>query len=212
MRCAWVLAILCLAALAVAGCTAMLYPMALAYGGATESELKRSREAFVELRGTIAMAPLFVAQTGVIRDWEPAFEAEPARMALARVREAVSPGAELEREVPVVPEIAHGKNQLRYANQRGRAYAAWVASKKAPSGLWLFTEILANREGTEVYGGYAWIVDAAGRIAYERHFNSHTFGKPSLPGIGPFLDLVVQVFVSDLERDPMELFPKYGVG
>lgn len=200
------------AAFASSGCAMMLYPIARAFGGASESQLAISRKACADMKTAIVTGPLFVSPTLVFRAWKPAFETGAAGMVVERLRRDVNTNAELIGETPAVTETVHGGNQLRYMNARGRAYAAWVAAKKAPAGHWVFTEIIANREGTEVVGGYCWVIDASGRIAYNRLFNSHFFKSPSLPGFDAFLDFVMKTFVRDLAREPIELFPKWGVG
>ncbi len=88
----------------------------------------------------------------------------------------------------------------------------WVRAKGVAEGHLVFVEVIADAEGKEIFGGYCWVIDSSGRIAYNRLFNSHHFDSPSMPGMESFLRLVVKVFVSEKALEPEHLFPPYGVG
>jgi hypothetical protein len=207
-----ILALSLLAGLASSGCSAVLYPFARAFGGRSEPELAASRLAFAEMKTVIATGPVFVFPARVFRDWKPGFEAEPAQKLVELFRSEINPQTSFAQETPEVPDTPHGANQLRYSNARGDVYAAWVRARGVAEGHLVFVEVIADAEAKEIFGGYCWVIDSSGRIAYGRLFNSHHFDSPSMPGMESFLRFVVKVFGSDLTLEPERLFPRYGVG
>jgi len=195
------------------GCHAAAYPLARAFGGAKESELKVSRQAFAamktEIRGgsLVVFAPLVSTFQG-----EPLRDAEATGGAVEFLRRELTPSAAPATETPDVPFEPMGHNQLRYENRRARLYAAWVASRHPAGDRFLFTEVLRDAAGATILGGQIYVVDASGRVAYSRHYNSHWFDPASMPSITAFLEWMLGEFLKDLEKEPTEIFPPYGVG
>jgi len=195
------------------GCHAMLYPLARAFGGAKESELKISRQAFAAMKtevrgGSMVVFPTIVTNLG----GEPAWDTQVTEGAVEYLRRELAPSAVSTSEVPDVPLQPIERNQLRYETHRGRAYAAWVGSRHPAGDRFVFTEFLRDSAGTTMLGGQIFVVDASGRVAYARHYNSHWFDPASMPSVEAFLEWMLKGFLKDLEEEPTEIFPPYGVG
>ena len=195
------------------GCHAVLYPAARAFGGAKESELKVSRQAFVamktEIRGSsVVVFPPLVTNLG----GTPLWDTDATGGAADFLRRELSPSAAPTSEIPGVAFDPIGGNELRYETRRGRAYAAWIGSRHPAGDRFVFTEVVRDAAGTTIVGGLVYVVDGSGRIAYARHYNSHWFDPASMPSVDAFLEWMLKEFLKDLKKEPTEIFPPYGVG
>ena len=193
-----------------AGSGILLYPLARAFGSPSESELAKCRQAFHQLQadlGTsrVAVMPVFFVDGGR-RVWR-------ADLAEAIIREAgVRSSAQFAVPVPapaVAPAVL-GHNQLRYLWERASVFAEWVkADHPAADYVWI-AEIWGH--GGKVGAIHVYVFDVRGQLAYCRLFNSHQFG-PNLPLEGDAaVQLLVRRFFEDLQKDPVRIFPPYGVG
>jgi hypothetical protein len=207
------LLLILLLVLCCVGCQALLYPFARAFGGRKESELEISRQAFAEMKTNIHQSSLVVFSPLVSNlQGEPLRGSDASTNAVEFLQRELSPSVAPATENPDIPFEPMHHNQLRYETQRGRIYAAWVGSHHPAGDHFLFAEIIKDAAGHEIVGGQLFVVDAAGRIAYARHFNSHGFDPASMPNVNAFLDWMLKMFLQDLEEDPLVMFPRYGVG
>ena len=195
------------------GCHAMLYPLALAFGGAKESELKVSRQAFAAMKTEIRGGSVVVFPTLVTNlEGKPVWDTDATSGAAEFLRRELSPSAVPTSEIPGVPFEPIGSNELRYETRRGRAYAAWVGSHHPAGDRFVFTAVIRDPTGATILGGQFFVVDASGRIAYSRHYDSHWFDPASMPSVDAFLEWMLKEFLKDLGKEPTEIFPPYGVG
>ncbi len=207
------LSLILLALLCTVGCQMMMYPVARAFGGAKESELKICRQAFMEMKTDIHSSSVVVFTPLVSNlKGKPVWDADAVKSAVELLRRELSPSVISTTEIPDIPFEPMGHNQLRYENKRAHHYAAWVSSHHPAGDRFLFTEIVRDETGATILGGQIYIVDAAGRIAYSRHYNSHWFDPASMPSVDAFVKWMLNSFIKDLEKDPLEIFPRYGVG
>jgi hypothetical protein len=195
------------------GCRAMLYPAARAFGVPKESEMKVSRQAFAamtaEIRGgSVVVFPTLVTDFG----GKPVWDTEATSGAAEILRRELCPSAVATTEIPGVPDQPLERNELRHQTRRGRAYAAWVASRRPSGDRFVFTEVYRDPATTRIVGGLIFVVDASARLAYSRHFDSHFFDPASVPSIDAFLEWMLKEFLGDLQRKPTEIFPPWGVG
>jgi hypothetical protein len=195
------------------GCEALLYPAARAFGGAKESELKVSRQAFADMKPGIRSGSIVVYDPIVATfQGNPSWDRNAATAAVEFLRREVNPSADLASENHDISFEPIGKNQLKYENQRARLYAEWVGQRHPPGDYLIFSEILTDSTGETIVGGQIYIIDAAGRIAYSRHYNSHWFDPAKMPDTEAFMTWMLNVLLKDLNRDPKEVYPPYGVG
>ena len=195
------------------GCRAMLYPAARAFGSPKESELKVSRQAFAAMKSEIRGGSVVVLPTLVTNlEGEPAWDTDATNGVAEFLRRELSPLAVPTAEIPAVPFEPVGGNELRYETRRGRTYAAWIGAQHPSGDRFVFTEVIRDSAGTTILGGLFFVVDASGRIAYARHYNSHWFDPASMPNVGVFLEWMLKEFLEDLGKEPTEIFPPYGVG
>ena len=196
-----------------AGCSVLLYPAARAFGGAKESELKVSRQAFAQMKTAICSGSVVVYAPMVVNfQGSPTWDSDAAASAVEFLRSKLSPSAAPASETPDVPFEPMGSNQLRYENQRARLYAAWVGSCHPEGDHFVFSEIMRDPAGATILGGQIYVIDATGRIAYSRHYNTHWFDPASMPSVRAFLEWMLKGFLKDLKEEPAEIFPPYGVG
>lgn len=196
------------------GCKAMAYPLALAFGGPTEPELKKIRPAFATLTthartgAVVVYPPLVIKLKGGDHAWD---EGAGPRL-VAALQRGVAPGAALAPAVPDTSFEPMGHNQMRFLWKRARGYASWVESRRPAGDYFVFTELLTDAQGEKVFGAQFYVVDAQGQIAHTQLWNSHHFDPAALSGIGAFLDWMARDVVKALERDPLTQYPPYGVG
>ncbi len=191
----------------------MLYPAARAFGGPKESELKTSRQAFEAMKkdirgGSVVVLPTLVTNLG----GKPVWDTDATSGTAAFLRRELNPLAVATTGSPDVLFDPIGRNQLRYETRRGRTYAAWVGSRNPSGDRFIFTEVIRDAAGSRIVGGLLFVVDASGRIAYARHYNSQWFDPASMPSVDAFLEWMLKEFLKDLGKEPTEIFPPYGVG
>jgi len=195
------------------GCHAMMYPFARAFGGSKESELKVSRQAFAAMKteirgGSVVVFPTLVTNLG----GKPLWDTDATGGVAELLRRELGPSTASTSAIPGVPFEPIGGNELRYETHRGRAYAAWVGSQQPAGDRFVFTEVVRDAAGATILGGLFFVVDASGRIAYSRHYDSHWFDPASMTSVDVFLEWMLKEFLEDLEKEPTEIFPPYGVG
>lgn len=192
----------------------LLYPLARAFGGPSESELVKCRQAFQQLQSNLGTSRLVVQPVLSQPKYSPENKAVWRQdLAEALRREIGSKsGAKLEapENTPVVTPTDFGHNQMRYLWSRGAEYGKWVKSTHPAGDYVLFTEVFA-REG-KVGAIQVFVLDTSGQLAYCRLFNSHQFG-PNLASQGDeAIRLIVKHLFDDLAKEPKKIFPPYGVG
>ncbi|MCA9784303.1 MAG: hypothetical protein KC518_12035 [Candidatus Cloacimonetes bacterium] len=207
----WLLLLLLLST--SAECSVLLYPLARAFGGAKESELRVSREAFSLLKTEIKGSSILVFTPQTSRGDSAANpDTLACQAAVAFLQRELSPLARAEWEIPDIPFEPMGHNQLRHATRSDRLHARWVREHSLSGDRFVFIEILRNKAATMVIGGQICIVDRAGRIAYSRHYNSHQFDPTVMTSTVRFTDWMLTRFLEDLTKDATEIFPPWGVG
>jgi len=210
-----VLALLALLSPLHAGTEILLYPLARAFGGPSESELVQCRRAFQHLQSSLATSRLVVQPVLSQPKYSPENQAVWRHDLAAALRREIGAksGVTLAapETTPVVAPTDFGPNQMRYLWSRAAAYAKWVRSTHPAGDYVLFAEVFA-RNG-RVGAIQVFILDSSsGQLAYCRLFNSHQFG-PHLPAQGDqAIGLIVQHLFDDLTQEPKKIFPPYGVG
>jgi hypothetical protein len=200
-----------------AGTEVLLYPLARAFGGPSESQLVKCREGFRHFQADFTTHPIIVEPVlsrpdYAASDHRPAWLPDMAMGLAAALHRFALPGMvpilELETTVPAVPATKFGHNQMRYLWSRGAGYAKYVQSAHPARDYFLFTEIYAF--GEYVSGIQVYVVDGSGQLVYCRLFNSHHFGD-HLPRKGANRWIARHLF-EDIGKQPEEVFPPYGVG
>lgn len=206
-RCSWILSALLLA-LAL-GCHTLMIPVARAFGAPPESELRLRRAALERVQSQRGTLPLRVYMLLDPTGHHPPAEGS-ARFVAGRLQEAGWSRARSVHAVPPVPATDLGHNQLRYHEQRGTSYGAWMKAEP-PGDEWVL--IL---EGIRGEGGYAalhlYLLDPSGQIAYSRLMNSHHFGKPGPGRPQEACRMLVQLLLKDLDRPAQAVWPPDGIG
>ena len=190
----------------------MMYPLARAFGGPKESELKKIRPAFAALETQIRTSAVVVYRPLVVRAGQPSWDDGAGTLLVDALHRDLAPRAALASDAPDVPFEPMGHNQMRYLWKRAPGYASWVGSRHPAGDYFVFTELLTDEKGEEVLGAQCYIVDARGQIAHARLWNSHWYDPATLRGLGPFLDWMVRALSEDLTEDPVTQYPPYGVG
>ena len=194
------------------GCKAMLYPMARAFGGPSEAELKHCRAAFNRMKVGFRTVPVVVFPAVVPMSPGGTPLAGSDTLLLGGLRKG---GVAQALGAKVTPEVASsplGHNQMRYAWDRARAYGAWV-KRAHPEGEYLvFTEILQSKDGA-IHGMMVYVTEGSGQIAYLSLWNSHHFAQGKAPrDVAAACDLIVTRLLAALNQEATVLFPPYGVG
>ena len=192
----------------------LLYPFARMFGSPSESELAKCREAFRTWQNREPSCQLCVQPVLWITPQRggPArsYRVDRANALAARLAKLDRVRLVLALDPPQVAPDKLGRNQLRYTWKRAATYAQYTAQLHPAENYVLFTEVWGA--GGNVAAIQIFLVDASGQIVYCRLFNSHHFG-PNLQLKGPaWLDFLVPILLRDMEREPEQLFPKYGVG
>jgi hypothetical protein len=193
------------------GCKPMLYPVARAFGGPSEGELKLRRAAFDRLKAARASAKVLVYPA--LRPAHPEREAYPATADLAvellqgcgwaRCTAAPTP--------PPLPATPLMRNQLRYVQTRARAYSEWAKAARPEADFLVILEVLIRPEGG-IVGVHCYVLEASGQVAYARQFNSHHFGAPSLELPANAVGFALRALSEDIQRPAEQVHPPYGVG
>jgi hypothetical protein len=199
--------LLLLLSLGLVGCKPLLYPVARAFGSPSEGELARCRRAFERLKARESASRVVVYPVSDPRGRG----LEGATEAAARTVEILgSTGCRSAAEVPPVPPLPLGSNQMRYVWNRAHAYEAWVRQARPAGDFFLFLEVMQAPSG-EVMGCHIYVVDASGQIAYTRLMNSHHFGN-TLSGPTAACERLSRQLLLDLKKPANQVFPPYGVG
>lgn len=190
---------------------AVLYPAARAFGSPSERELKACRAACERLKASPATARIvvFPSCNPVLAD--PKIGPESAPLILAKLHAGGFGNAVLATSEPGLAITPYGGNQMRYSWNRAHAYGAWIRQARPEGEFFFFAEVASGPSG-RVHGIHGYVLDAQGTVAYHRLMNSHHFGKAGPVGQAEALELLMKVFLKDLQRPVLELFPKWGVG
>lgn len=202
-------ACLVLLLLAAPGCKPMLYPLARAFGGAPESELKLRRAAFDRLKARQATARIRVAPVlDPRRDQPPA--SDTAAGLVAQLQADGWAGASALAAAPAVAPTPLGRNQLRYLQTRAGAYSAWVKAARPEGDYLVVVEVLSGSGG--IGGIQCYVLECSGQVAYLCLQNSHHFGAHRPADAQAAGQLALRLLARDLQRKPEEVYPPWGVG
>lgn len=192
-------------------CKPMLYPLALAFGGPSEGELKLRRVAFDHLKATKATARILVYPLVDPRRAENPYALATAVTAAALAKGEGLAGAVAATAFHAVPPSALGGNQMKYTQGRAKAYAAWTAAQRLDTDFVMFLEAMTDSAG-RVGGIQLYVVEASGQVAYVRLYNSHHFNGTPPHGADNVCGVMLRNLKFDLMRQATELHPPYGVG
>lgn len=193
------------------GCKAMLYPVARAFGGPSEGELKRCRAAFERLKDQKGSARIIVFSALDPRGPQGAWDPGTAERLVALMQEKGMANATPAPAPQAVEPTPLGGNQMRYAWDRAHAYGDWLRRAQLEGDFFLFVEMFHQSAG-EIVGLQVYVLDRTGEIAYLNLMNSHHFKGPSVPGPEEAITLLHGLFQWGLTRRAEERFPPYGVG
>jgi hypothetical protein len=203
----------------LASCTPMcLYPLARAFGGPKESELKVIRESFSRMQRDLPSSKLAVYPSCLTsfekHEWKP--ETPELMIDLFRDEHRIETHA-----VKTHPDVAFmpaGRNQMRFMWDRARAYAAWIRdAHPVPEGEYaMFTDFICPSDSNCRYVGgvHVYITDSMGNICYTTLINSkhEIYQKTQPDSLHDCCAMAVERFFVGLKKDAIELFPPYGVG
>jgi len=193
------------------GCKPMLYPVARAFGGPSEGELKRCRVTFERLQAGRGSLRLQVSPAvDPVGRWKAGYP-DTVDAQVQQLRVTGWSGCIATATLPGVEPTPLGRNQMRYSWNRARAYGAWVAGSHPEGDFHLFTEVLTHPSGA-IIGIHLYVVDASGQVAYQRLMNSHHFGGNTPADPRDAALRILWVFMRDIDRRADEVFPPYGVG
>ncbi len=192
-------------------CKPMLYPLARAFGGPSESELKLRRVAFDRLKASKATARILVYPLVDPRRAENPYALATAETAAALAKGEGLAGAVAATAFHAVPPSALGGNQMKYTQGRARAYAAWTAAQRLDTDFVLFLEAMTDAAGS-VGGIQLYVVEASGQVAYARLYNSHHFNGTPPNGADNICGVMLRTLKFDLMRLATDVHPPYGVG
>ncbi len=193
------------------GCKPMLYPVARAFGGPSETELKRCRAAFDRLKAQKDTAHIVVYSALDPRGPQEAWDPGTADRLAALMQEKGMAHAVPAPAPKGVEPTPLGGNQLRYAWNRARLYGGWIRRSHPDGDFSLFVEMFHQPTG-DIVGLQLYVLDRSGEVAYRTLMNSHHFQRPSVPGPQEAITLLHGIFQWGLSRQAEEIFPPYGVG
>lgn len=193
------------------GCKPMLYPLARAFGGASEGELKLRRVAFERFKTVHATARVGVypAVDPVVPE-HPIFPRTIGVGANVLLREGWQ-GCVSHSEPPPVPSAPLPRNQMRYVENRANAYAAWVKASKPAEDYVIVVEVLGRPSGPFA-GMHCYVIEASGQVVYWRLMNSHHFKDHPPQNPAEAVRTMLQRLVEDLKKPADQVWPPYGVG
>ncbi len=193
------------------GCKPMLYPVARAFGGPAEGELKLRRVAFDRLKAARSTAKILVYPA--FRPAHPARETYPgtAELAVELLRGYGWAGCVAAQDPPPIPATPLGGNQLRYVQSRARNYSDWAKTAKPEADFLVILEALKTATG-EIVGVHCYVLEASGQVAYARQFNSHQFGAPSIDLPANAVAFALRELSWDVQKPADQVHPPYGVG
>jgi hypothetical protein len=193
------------------GCKVMMYPVALWFGGPTETMLEEMRKDFAVLKENYQTAdnvfmPAYL-RMGPEKQWDA------SASAYLRMICAIEYGmrGRCDTAAPAVPFGQLGSNQYKFLWDQAEVYADYIDRTKPQGDYFWFTEIFIG-DTTGAYAIQTYVITRTGRIAYARQLNSHQF-KPSLlrtpEDCSRFL---MKIFLEAMKRSPEEQYPPYGIG
>ena len=193
------------------GCNAMLYPVARAFGGPSEAELKAARPAFERMKSGLPTAH-WVVYPALVPVGEGVQVPETAERLMEGLRKAGATHCTVGAGLPATEPTQMGANQMRFTWKRARAYSEWVKKVQPKGDLFFFTELLRAPNGV-VRGMMLYVVERSGQIAFVELWNSHHFKEGISPKDGPAAcEVVMAGFQGALKWDANRVFPPYGVG
>lgn len=193
------------------GCKVMLYPLARAFGGPSETELKACRPAFKRMKATFSSARVVVYPA--MAPWGAGTQVSgTAERLVEGLQKAGATRCSLAPGLPAPEVTESGPNQMRFTWKRARAYSDWVKNAHPEGDLFFFTDFLRGQGGA-IHGMMLYVVEPSGQIAFVSLWNSHHFKD----GVSPkdpqaACDLVMERFQKALKWEASTLFPPYGVG
>ncbi len=193
------------------GCKPMLYPVARAFGGPSESELKLRRAAFDRLKAARATAKVLVYPA-----LRPAHPEREAYLATAGLAVELLQGygwahCQAASAPPTIPATPLMRNQLSYVQTRARAYSEWAKTARPEADFLVILEVLVRPEGG-IVGVHCYVLEASGQVAYARQFNSHHFGASSIDLPANAVGFALRELSWDVQRPADQVHPPYGVG
>jgi hypothetical protein len=194
-----------------AGCKPLLYPVARAFGGPSEGELKNCRLAFDGLKASISKARIVVFPALNPTGRRSAPFSGTGEVLAAALREQGAVGARMAEGPADLTATRLGSNQMRYTWERARAWGEWVRTSHLEGDYFLFVEILEGPPG-KVAGIQAYVVDASGQAAYVHLMNSHHFKGQPPQDAGAACELAEKGLFRHLQMMADAFFPPYGVG
>ena len=209
----FVLFIICLMTVS---CKPLLYPLARAFGGLKESELKVIRKNFIRLQEKISTSRMAVFPPCIINfqkhEWKPGIAKQ-----LVEIMEMKIDAYEFSIK-PEVEFIPLRKNQMRFMWDRARAYSAWVIkAQPVPAGDFImFTDFICppGSNCNLVGGVHIYITDFQGNISFTSLINSKhdIYDKIKPDSLKDCCIMAVKRFLDGLSMDVMVIYPPYGVG
>ena len=192
-------------------CKPILYPLARAFGGPSEGELKLRRVAFDHLKAAKDTARILVYPMVDPRRAKSPYDAATADSAAALARGEGLVGAVAATVHHTVPPSDLGGNQMRYTQDRAKAYAAWTAAHRPDADFVMFLEAMTDAAGS-VGGIQIYVLEASGQVAYVRLYNSHHFNGTPPNGADNVCGVMLRTLKRDLQRLATDVHPPYGVG
>lgn len=191
------------------GCKPLLYPLARAFGGAPESELKLRRAAFERLKSQRTTARILVAPVLDPRREQPPVAGSAASL-VEQMRANGWSGAAALAAAPAVAATPLGRNQLRYLQTRAGAYSEWAKAARPQGDFLVIVEVLSGSAG--IGGIHCYVLERSGQVAYLCLQNSHHFGADRPADAEAAGRLALRLLARDLERTAEEVYPPWGVG
>lgn len=193
------------------GCNLLLYPLARAFGGPSEAELRACRPAFERLKSTFPTARVVVFPALVAKDAGIPLPGTAERLAEG-LRKAGAAQCVAAQAVPAPEPLDLGHNQMRYTWKRARAYAAWVKQAQPDGDFLVFSDFLRMKDGL-IHGMMLYVVDRSGQVAFVSLWNTHHFegGHPPKDAQAA-CNVMLERFQRALTWEAKRMFPPYGVG
>lgn len=198
----------------VAGSEVLLYPFARAFGSPSESELARCRAAFRQFQARDADCRILIQPVMYVSRQRSgstvAYRTDLADDLIKLLTPAIHAELSRAQSTPAVARAEFKRNQLRYTWTRAAQYSEYTAGAHPKADYVLFTEVWTA--GRKVAALQVYLLNSSGQVTYCRLFNSHQFGD-DLSAEGPgWIDFLSRHFLQDLQREPGQIFPKYGIG
>jgi hypothetical protein len=193
------------------GCSVMMYPFALMFGGPTESTLVEVRKDFATLQACYPNARHVFMPTYLIVNGQHRWDRSMSEALLDLCVTTHDMTARGDSTIPGVPFGKMGMNQYRFLWNQADVYSEWVKGAHLEGDYIWFSEIFM----TDSLGAYAiqsYVITPSGRIAYLRQLNSHWFPQGSVKTPAECAEIIMRTYLRAMKRDPEDEFPPYGVG